>query len=481
MDVSRSRKNSAAEKADLVWSGAKGMEESIMSLASNTELLQTSRDAAKNTSAYKRISLLFDEGTFNEIDAFAKSGDKAAEAIVGFGTVEGCPAYVFAQNSDVDGGAMSKAQASKIKKIYDLAVKTGAPVIGIYDSIGGRLNEGGDMVAAYGEILLHSNNLSGVVPQIALVLGPCIGTSAMIAAGSDVVVMSKKAELAIEAGSENSSAEEAAKIGVCQIVSETEEEAIAKVRTLVTSLPSNNLSGAPIVDALGMNSAAPLTAAASTRDVITAISDDETFIEFGKQFGTSVITGIAQVTGTTTGFVAYENEICADACAKAARFVRFCDAFAIPVVSIVNAKGFHSLREASKLSNAYSEATTAKVTVITGEAYGPVYIAVAGRGAGADVTMAWASASVSPISPATGAMFLWNDRLAGSSNPVEDRKKLIKEYKEKETCPLKAAAEGYIEDVILPEETRAKVVANLEMLSGKRVSRLPKKHANIQM
>ncbi len=171
-----------------------------MSLASNTELLQTSRDAAKNTSAYKRISLLFDEGTFNEIDAFAKSGDKPAEAIVGFGTIEGCPAYVFAQNSDVDGGAMSKAQASKIKKVYDLAVKTGAPVIGIYDSIGGRLNEGGDMVAAYGEILLHSNNLSGVVPQIALVLGPCIGTSAMIAAGSDIVVMSKKAELTIETG-----------------------------------------------------------------------------------------------------------------------------------------------------------------------------------------------------------------------------------------------------------------------------------------
>lgn len=452
-----------------------------MSLASNTELLQTSRDAAKNTSAYKRISLLFDEGTFNEIDAFAKSGDKPAEAIVGFGTIEGCPAYVFAQNSDVDGGAMSKAQASKIKKVYDLAVKTGAPVIGIYDSIGGRLNEGGDMVAAYGEILLHSNNLSGVVPQIALVLGPCIGTSAMIAAGSDVVVMSKKAELTVETGGAHASAEEAAKIGVCHIVTETEDEAIAKVRTLVTALPANNLTGAPVVDVLGMNSAAPLAAGASAKDVIAAVADDDTFMEFGAKFGTAVTTGVAQVAGSTTGLVAYEGEIDADACAKAARFVRFCDAFAIPVVSFVNAAGFASLREASKLSSSYSEATTAKVTVITGEAYGPVYIAVAGRGAGADITMAWTSASVSPISPATGTMFLWNDRLAGSSNPVEDRKKLIAEYKEKEGCPFKAAAEGYVEDVINPDETRAKVVAHLEMLAGKRVSRLPKKHANIQM
>ena len=250
---------------------------------------------------------------------------------------------------------------------------------------------------------------------------------------------------------------------------------------MVTALPANNLTGAPVVDVLGMNSAAPLAAGASAKDVIAAVADDDTFMEFGAKFGTAVTTGVAQVAGSTTGLVAYEGEIDADACAKAARFVRFCDAFAIPVVSFVNAAGFASLREASKLSSSYSEATTAKVTVITGEAYGPVYIAVAGRGAGADITMAWTSASVSPISPATGTMFLWNDRLAGSSNPVEDRKKLIAEYKEKEGCPFKAAAEGYVEDVINPDETRAKVVAHLEMLAGKRVSRLPKKHANIQM
>lgn len=448
---------------------------------SNTELLQASRDAAQKTIAYKRLNLLFDEGTFSEIDAFVKSGDKDAEAIVGFGTIDGCPAYAFAQNSDVDGGAMSKAQAAKIKKVYDLAMKTGVPIVGIYDSIGGRLNEGADMVSAYGEILLHSNNLSGVVPQIALVLGPCIGTSAMIAASADVVVMSEKAELSIQTSGENSSAEDASKLGICHIETKTEEDAISAVRNLVTVLPANNLAGAPVTDVLGMTSAAPLTENADTSTIIAALADDDTFVEFSCKFGTAATTGLSQISGSTVGIVAYTGKIDADSCAKGARFVRFCDAFAIPVVTLVNATEFSSLREATKLSNAYSEATTAKVTVVTGEAYGPVYIAVAGRGANSDITIAWTSAAVSPLSPSTAAIFEWSERLKGSNNPTEDRKKLIEEYKKTEASPLSAAANGFVEDVINPEETRAKVVAYLEMLAGKRVTRLPKKHANIQL
>ena len=159
--------------------------------------LQASRDVLAATSAYKRISRLFDEGSFQEIDAYAKSGDGYAEAAAGRGTIDGCPVYAYVQNSDICGGAMSKAQAQKIKKVYDLALKAGAPVIGVFDSNGGRLDEGAAMMAAYGEILLTSNNLSGVVPQIALVLGPCVGTSAMIAASADFVVMSDKGELTL--------------------------------------------------------------------------------------------------------------------------------------------------------------------------------------------------------------------------------------------------------------------------------------------
>ncbi len=450
-------------------------------MSAGKEMLQASRDALKDTRAYKRIARLFDEGTFTEIDSYAKSGDDFAEAAAGFGTIEGCPAYVFAQNPDICGGAMSKAQASKMKKVYEMAVKTGAPVIGIYDSIGGRLNEGADMLAAYGEILLHSNNLSGVVPQIAVVLGPCIGVSAMIAANADLVVMSKEGELTLETSGCGASPEEAVKAGVCHIAAENEEEAIDTVRALITALPSNNLSGAPVTDMFGENTGAALTDASSAADVITAVADDASFIELQKGFGAAVVSGLAQVSGTTVGLVAYQDEIDADSCAKAARFVRFCDAFAIPVVSVVNATKFASVREASKLSNAYSEATCAKVTVITGNAYGAVYIAVAGRGANADVTMAWPNAVVSPLAPATGAMFAWSDKLAGSEHPVEDRKKLIDEYAKTECTPFKAAAAGFIEDIIDPAETRAKVVANLDMLVGKRVSRLPKKHANIQL
>lgn len=452
-----------------------------MSDVGNTELLQTFRDVAKKTNAYKYISLLFDEGTFNEIDSFAKSGDHYAEAVAGFGTIDGCPAYVFAQNSDIDGGAMSKAQASKIKKIYSLAIKTGTPVIGIYDSIGGRLKEGADMLAAYGEILLSSNNLSGVVPQISLILGPCIGTSAMIAVNADIVVMSEKAELTIGTSGEDGSADAAAKLGICNIIAKSQENAIAEVRRLVTVLPSNNLIGAPTTNISATNSAVPVTTETAMPDIITAIVDNDSFIELGGQFGASSVTGLAQIAGSTAGIVAYNGNLDADSCSKAARFVRLCDAFALPVVTFIDAAEFTSLREAAKLSNAYSEATTVKVTVITGSAYGPVYIAVAGRGANADVTMAWPNAVVSPLSPATAAVFEWGDRLVGSSDPVADRQKLIDEYKKTEASPFAAAASGFIEDIIYPAETRAKIIVNLDMLFGKRIATLPKKHANIQL
>ena len=397
------------------------------------------------------------------------------------GKIDGCPAYVFAQNAEIDGGAMSKAQASKIKKIYNLAVKTGIPIIGIYDSIGGRLKEGADMLAAYGEILLNSNNLSGVVPQISLILGPCIGTSAMIAASADIVVMSDKAEFTIETNGEDGSADTAAKLGICHIVAENNEQAINEVRRLITVLPSNNLVGAPFTNLSTGNNAAPLVADSDVKDIISAIADDDTFIEFINQFGTSAITGLAQISGSTAGIVFYIGILDADTCSKAARFVRFCDAFSLPIITLADATEFTSLREASKLSNAYSEATTAKVTVITGSAYGSVYIAIAGRGANADITLAWPNAVVSPLSPATAAVFEWSDRLAGSSDPVADRKKMIEEYKQTKTSPFDAAASGFIEDIISPEETRSKIIANLDMLSSKRVTTLPKKHANIQL
>lgn len=451
-----------------------------MSTGNSAELLQTSREAAAKTKGFQRITALFDEGTFNEVDSFAKSGDGSAEVVAGYGEISGSPVYAFVQNSDVDGGAMSRAQAAKIKKIYDLAVKTGSPVVGIYDSIGGRLNQGADMLAAYGEILLGNNNLSGVVPQISLVLGPCIGTSAMIAASADFVVMAEKAELTIETSGKDGAAENAAKMGVCSILAKDDKAAMEQVRKLIAVLPSNNLSGAPVFEDAGNANAAILNGA-DAKKIIAAISDTDSFVELNGQFGTAAVAGLSLVGGATVGVVAYNGVLDADACSKAARFVRFCDAFSIPVVTLVDAKEFSSVREAAKLSNSYSEATTAKITVITGEAYGPVYVAVAGRGANADYTMAWANAVVCPLAPQTAAMFLWSDRLKKSGNTKDARNKLIEEYKATEATPFAAAAEGYIEDIIRPEETRVRLIANLEMLDGKRVSRLPKKHSNIQI
>jgi acetyl-CoA carboxylase carboxyltransferase component len=450
-----------------------------MDKAANAGQLKNAQESIKNTIGYKHITSLFDEGSFNGIDCYAKSGDTFAEAVAGYGTIDGCPVYAFAQSSDIEYGAMSKAQAAKIKKVYNLAAKTGAPVIGIFDSHGGRLSEGGDMLAAYGEVLLSMNNLSGVVPQISVVLGPCVGTCAMIAEGADIVVMSEKAELTLATNGVGGSAQEAAKAGICHLREKDEEYALAAVRRLVALLPSNNLAGAPVLNIEGIESSVSLTEDSDIKQTICAVCDNESFVELSEEFGASVVTGLGEIDGSVAGIVSLTGIIDADSCVKASRFISFCDAFSLPVVSFVDAQEFTSLREASKLSSVYSEATTAKITVITGAAYGPVYIAAAGRGANADYTMAWPSAVISPLAPETAAVFLWNTRLAGSENPVEDRKKLIEEYKMTEASPFAAAANGYIEDVVNPEDTRMRVISNLQMLSNKRVSGLPKKHSNI--
>lgn len=455
-----------------------------MSLDSKLELMQKAKEATAKTKAYERLILLFDEGTFVELDAFAKSGENEAEALAGFGSVDGCPVYAFAQNSDISGGAMSKAQAAKIRKVYDLAIKTGTPVVGLYDSVGARLKEGGDMLASFGEILLNGNNLSGVVPQISVVLGPCLGTSALIAASADFVVMSQKGQLAIGTDGQSGSAEQAEQDGLTHITTGDDKEAIATVRQLIGLLPSNNLSSAAITDFA--ENAVVTEDAEDVYAVINTAVDGGSFIELQKQYGQAVVTGLAKMAGSTVGIIASQpavnsGVIDADACTKAARLVRFCDAFAIPVLTFVNSEGFATLKEASKLSNAYSEATTVKLTVVTGAAYGPLYIAVAGRGAGADLAMAWPSAVISALAPATAVAILWNDKLKGSDNPIADRAKLVEEYKETEASPFVAAAQGYLEDIVTPAEMRSKLIAALDMLSGKRVTNLPKKHANIQL
>ena len=453
-----------------------------MSIESKTEALAAAREEISATKAYERLSKLFDDGAFTEIDTFVKSADGYAEVVAAYGYVGGAGVYAFAQNSDIAGGAMSKAQAAKIKKVYDLAVKTGAPVVALYDSVGGRLTEGSELLAAYGDVLKYSNNLSGVVPQISVVLGKCFGTQALIAACADVVIMSEKAEFSLETSGAGASAAENAKHGTAHIVTKTEDEAINKTKDIIALLPSNNLEVAAGFE-FDEPTSIPTTETKAV-EAINAVVDSDSAVELQADYGKAVKTVLATVTGDTVGVVATADAVLdPKSCSKAARFVRFCDAFGIPVITFVDAQKFECIKSAAKLTSAYAEATTAKITVITGDAYGAVYIATAGTGAAADITFAWPTASVSALNPEAAAVIMLGDDFGGklkeSKDPKADKAAVIAEYKDKNCTAFDAAANGYVEDIINPEDTRAKIIAALELLSGKRVSTLPKKHNNL--
>ena len=424
------------------------------------------------------LSKLFDDGIFTEIGAFADN----AGAVAAHGTVNGVGVYAYAQSADCSGGAMSKAQAAKIKKLYDLALKTGEPVIAVYDSVGGKLTEGLDMLAAYGDILKYSNNLSGVVPQISVIAGNCFGTQALIAACADIVIMTENAKFSLSTGGEKSSAEENAKSGNVHISVKSIDEALEKAKMLAEMLPSNNLSGACVAyDEI--NAGGIPTGDDKVSDVISKVADSESAVELQKDFGKAVSTVLATVNGVTVGFVGAEGEIDGKASAKAARFARFCDAFSIPVVTFVNAEKFCCIKSAAKLTSAYAEATTAKITFVTGSAFGSVYIALAGTGAAADMTFAWENARVSALSAEAETIIMLGDdfggKLKNTDNPKAEREKVVREYAKEHLTAVRAAEQGYIEDVISPEDTRNRLSAALDMLGNKRVSTLPKKHNNI--
>lgn len=446
-----------------------------MSVQSKIDALQAAREEVSASKAHERLAKLFDDGVFTEIDSFARSSSGYTEVVAGRGNIGGIGAFAYAQNPDVSGGAMSKAQAAKIKKVFDLALKTGEPVVSIFDSIGGRIDEGSDLLGAYGDVLRYSSNLSGVVPQISVVLGNCCGTQALIAVSGDIVVMTEKASLTINTDGSDADAKTNAAHGVAHIVSEDEDKAIEKVRGLISMLPSNNLDYAGTVEFDD--------AEASSDDIIKTVADGGSCIELQSEFGKSMRTVLATVEGATVGIAASNDKVIdGKGASKAARFIRFCDAFGIPVVTLLDAERFSCIKSAAKLSSAYAEATTAKVTVITGDAFGAVYIAAAGTGAAADVTYAWAGASISALAPEAAAVINLGDdfggKLKGAADPKAERAKVIAQFKEENLGADKAAADGYVQDIILPEETRAKVIAALDMLSDKRVSTLPKKHNN---
>lgn len=427
--------------------------------------------------ALTRLEGLFDDGTFTQLDAFAKSADGDVEVVAGFGTVNECPVYAFSQDISVSDGAVSVAHCAKIKKIYDLASKTGCPVVSIFDSNGVKLTEGFEVLNAYGELVKASTSISGVCPQISVIAGSCLGTSALIANMADVVIAVKDADFYVSAPSDTT-AEDCYEKGTVDVLVDSFDEACRACGDLIALLPSNNLSPAPIFDFANPQIVANEGADALT--VINSIADDSSVVEIkGGYASSNCKTALATVMGSTVGFVAFDGDAICPACSyKAEAMIKLCDAYSIPLVTVVNANGVQGennsiLTALTKLTSAYATATTAKISVITGKAIGISYIALAGKGANADMTIAWDSAVASPLDADSAVAFLFNDRLAGG----EDREALKKEYLDTIASPFTAAACGAIDDICAPADTRARVIAVLDIFSGKRENTLPRKHS----
>lgn len=438
-------------------------------------------------SARDRLACLFDNGEFTELDAMAKCSDNLSGVITAYGYVDSNPVYAFAQDSSVNDGALTKVQADKISKIYDMASATGLPVIGIYDSFGADLNDGISAMTSYGELLLKASNLSGVVPQISVIAGVCAGAAAILAVSADFVVMTKDAELFITPNTEvKDLAQNAAENGTASLIADSDEDAVEKVKEILVKLPQNNLSPVPIFEyeepSVGYQD--------NAESIAEAVCDAESIIELSKDFGKASYIALASIGGATVGICATnktDDKLTACDCSKLARFVRTCDAFAIPVITFVDTEGFDNsecanksgaVLQMAKLSSAYAEATTIKISVITGKAYGPGFIALAGKGANADLVFAVDKAVISALEPVAAVEFLSHDKLKGTDDLSKSREELVKKYIDEEASAKVAAEKMCVDGVISTDEVRYTLKNAIEIMAGKRITRLPKKHNN---
>lgn len=425
--------------------------------------------------ARERLTALFDDGVYTETLSGLKAG-----VVTAYGYINGCPAYAFSQDRTVSEGAVSKAHAEKICKMFDLAAKNGVPVVGIYDSCGAFIEDGADALNSYSAVLLEAGNISGVVPVVSVVSGVCGGSMAVIAETADFVVMTESAELYAAAG-ESSDAESAAKSGVVSAVVSDDGAAMETVRKYLSLMPQNNLSPLPEFEYDAPAAASYETAAES----LSSIADADSVLELRSGFGTAV-TALCTISGTAAGVVAVDSKsgkLTADDCSKIFAFVRLCDAFSVPVVTSVDTDGFdmsgaESVRAAAKLSGAYAEATCAKIALVSGKACGASFIAFAGKNACADQIIALPNAVIAPMEPETAAEFLYHDKLKGAADLSAERSKIAAEYAENEASAFAAAAKGAVDEVVSPENARSVISGILEVTAGKRLNkRLPKKHS----
>jgi propionyl-CoA carboxylase beta chain len=480
--------------------------------------------------ARERLDLLLDDGSFEEFDMFVTHRTKefglekekylGDGVVTGYGTIDGRLVFVFSQDFTVFGGTLSEAFAEKVCKIMDVAMKVGAPVIGLNDSGGARIQEGVVSLGGYADIFLRNTLVSGVIPQISVILGPCAGGAVYSPAITDFTVMVKGTSFMFVTGPnvvktvthEDVTFDElggadvhSSKSGVSHFACENEADALMKTRSLMSFIPSNNMEDPPEIEPSdpidrtdeALNSIVPENPNKpyEIKDIITRVVDDGEFLEVHADYAMNIVVGFARLGGKPIGVIANQPAHLAgvldiDSSIKGARFVRFCDSFNIPLVTFEDVPGFlpgtvqeHGgiIKHGAKLLYAYCEATVPKLTVITRKAYGGAYDVMSSKHIRGDINYAWPSAEIAVMGPKGAAEIIFKKEIAAADDPEAFLKQKEEEYRELFASPFKAAERGYIDDVILPENTRPRLIRALRMLENKRDKNPPRKHGNIPL
>ena len=496
--------------------------------AGSERAVQRQHDKGKML-ARERIEYLLDPGSFNEIDMLVRhrAHDSGLEerpytdgVITGWGTIDGRKVFVFSQDFTVFGGALGEVFAQKLHKVMDLAQSVGAPMIGLNDGAGARIQEGVVSLDGYGGIFWRNVQSSGVIPQISVILGPCAGgavyspamtdfifmvreKSHMFITGPDVVKTVTGEEITLEELGGASS--HSTKSGVSTFVGETEEEVLDEVKILLSYLPSNNLEVTPLVTSEDqperlcpeLNDLMPDSPNMpyDMKKVITEVLDDNDFFEYHSSWAQNIVCGFGRLNGRSVGIVGNQPMVLAgvldiQAAEKASRFVRTCDAFNIPLITFVDVPGFLPgvdqeyggiIRHGAKLLYAYCEATVPRIQVITRKAYGGAYVVMDSKSVGSDLSLAWPSAELAVMGPQGAVEIVYRREIEAASDPEARRVELVDEYTEKFASPYVAAERGFVDEVIDPAETRSRLISGLEVLSTKRSDIPQRKHGNVPL
>ncbi len=498
-------------------------------LGGGEKAVQKQHEKGKYT-ARERIIRLLDKGSFVEIDTFVehrcvnfgmdKKKAPGEGVVTGYGTINGRLIYIFAQDFTVIGGSLGEMHAAKICKAQEMALKVGAPIIGINDSGGARIQEGVDALSGYGKIFYNNTISSGVIPQISVILGPCAGGAVYSPALTDFIFMVENTSKMFITGpqviktvtGENVSAEDLGgamthnKIsGVAHFYDNSEDECFEKIRHLLSFLPQNNLETIPKSNNIdninrldkNLNNIIPENPnkAYDMKNIIYSLTDNNEFLEYQPYYAENIITGFIRLNGETVGVIANQpNKLagCLDinASDKSSRFIRTCDAYNIPLLNLIDVPGFLPgtsqeyggiIRHGAKMLYAYSETTVPKVSVITRKAYGGSYLAMCSKDLGADVVLAWPSSEIAVMGPSGAANIIFRKEIEAAENSEAKRQEKIDEYRNTVANPYIAASRGFVDDVIEPAETRKRIISAFDMLAGKREQRPVKKHGNIPL